>query len=67
MPVPAFTTCIQCACGAKYERAEAHLPIKDIGIYECRVCGAVIERWHGRDVPMFKLVERPAVTKSSAA
>lgn len=67
MPVPAFTTCVQCACGAKYERAEAQLPIKDIGIYECCVCSEVIERWHGRVVPVFKLIERPKATRSSAA
>jgi hypothetical protein len=65
VPVPAFTTCIQCPCGAKYERAEALLPIKDVGVYECNICSAVIERWQGRVVPMFKLIERPK--QSSAA
>ena len=37
--IPAFDACVSCACGAKYERAEAKLPIKDIGMFECVVCG----------------------------
>lgn len=61
------TTSITCACGAKYERAVAHLPIKDIGIYECQHCGATLERWCGRDVPLFKFVCAPAVEDASAA
>lgn len=62
-----FTTCISCECGARYERAEAHLPVKDIGIYECSHCGCVLERWHGRTVPEFKLVHTPEQKSSSAA
>lgn len=54
-----FTTCVSCACGARYERAEAHLPIKDVGIYECHHCGLVLERWQGRVVPEFKLLDLP--------
>lgn len=65
--MPAFSICVRCPCGAKYERAEAHLPIKDIGIFECEVCGEAMERWHGRVVPMFKLIERPPVRTSSVA
>jgi hypothetical protein len=67
MAIPIFSSCVSCQCGAKYERAEAHLPIKDVGIYECCVCGEVLERWHGRDVPMFKLIARPESKASSAA
>lgn len=67
MAAPADITCIQCACGAKYERAAVHLPIKDIGVYECRVCSEVIERWHGRSVPTFKLIEIPPRKETSAA
>ena len=67
MPLPVFSACVACACGAKYERAEANLPIKDIGIFECEVCGDVVERWHGRIVPTFKLVQRPAAKSSTAA
>jgi hypothetical protein len=62
-----FSACVACACGAKYERAEAQLPIKDIGIFECQVCGEVVERWHGRVVPTFRLVAKPALKTSSAA
>jgi len=65
--IPVFTSCVTCACGAKYERAEAHLPIKDIGVFECQCCGEMIERWYGRDVPLFKLVSKPDAKKSSAA
>ncbi len=65
MPIPIFSTCVACACGAKYERAEAHLPIKDVGAFECQVCGEVLERWQGRDVPTFKLIAPPRA--SSAA
>jgi hypothetical protein len=67
VPLPTFSACIWCACGAKYERAEAQLPIKDIGIYECVHCSAVLERWHGRVVPTFRLIERPREEGSNAA
>ncbi len=62
-----FTTCVTCACGAKYERGEVRLPIRDIGIQECEHCGAVIERWHGKVVPIFRLVSTPSARKASAA
>lgn len=67
LSIPVFSACVACACGAKYERAEAHLPIKDVGAFECQVCGEVIERWHGRVVPTFKRVAAPASKTSSAA
>lgn len=67
MAIPVFSSCVLCACGAKYERAEAQLPIKDVGIYECVACGEVLERWHGRKVPMFKLIARPENKTSSVA
>jgi hypothetical protein len=67
VPLPVFSACVACVCGAKYERAEAHLPIKDIGIFECQVCGEVLERWHGRIVPTFRLIQKPAAKTSSAA
>jgi hypothetical protein len=62
-----FSSSISCACGARYERAQAHLPIKDIGAFECQCCGAVLERWYGRDVPLFRLVSKPEAKTSSAA
>jgi hypothetical protein len=65
--MPVFSACVACACGAKYERAEAQLPIKDIGIFDCQVCGEVLERWHGRAVPTFRLVAKPATKTSTAA
>lgn len=67
MGIPTFDTSLSCDCGAKYERAEVKLPIKDIGMFECQVCGEVVERWHGRKVPLFRLVERPQLKKSNAA
>ena len=66
-PLKTTLSCVWCVCGAKYERAEVQLPIKDIGIYDCCVCGSVIERWHGKAVPTFKLLEAPQVKKPSAA
>ncbi|WP_395645871.1 hypothetical protein [Terricaulis sp.] len=61
------SACIWCNCGAKYERVEVRLPIKDIGIFECQFCGEVLERWSGRLVPAFKLVSPPDSEASHAA
>jgi len=46
-------------CGARYHRREVLLPIKDVGIFECQCCGVVVERWHGRLVPVLKLFDTP--------
>jgi hypothetical protein len=62
-----FNTCVSCTCGAHYERAEVALPIKDVGIYECHHCGEVLERWHGKTVPQFRLLAAPQSKASSAA
>lgn len=62
-----YTTCVACACGAKYERAEVKLPIKDIGLRECDFCGAALEQWHGKIVPVLRLVAPPAKSKSASA
>lgn len=51
------TTFIDCACGARYERREVQLPIKDIGCFECFDCGVRLEIWHGRSVPAFTRVK----------
>jgi len=51
-----YNTCVDCECGARYRRAEARLPIKDIGVFECDVCGQVLEHWHSQTVPHFKLI-----------
>ena len=61
------SACIWCNCGAKYERREVRLPIKDIGIFECHVCGEALERWSGRVVPAFKLIGLPETKASDAA
>jgi len=58
---------VQCNCGARYERAEVRLPIKDIGIFECQYCSAVIERWHGKTAPLFRVVKLPDSRPSNAA
>ncbi|HRO04556.1 MAG TPA: hypothetical protein PLS69_13220 [Terricaulis sp.] len=65
--MPQFNSCFTCQCGAKYERGEARLPIRDIGIQECAHCGVVIERWHGKLVPVFRLVSAPEEKKSASA
>lgn len=64
---PNSIACVWCDCGAKYERAEMTLPIKDVGIFECHGCGVVMERWHGKIVPAFKLIAMPTGKSSSAA
>lgn len=51
-------TIIDCECGARYERREVQLPIKDIGCFDCGDCGARLEIWYGRTVPAFKRIER---------
>lgn len=59
-------TMISCACGACYEREVRTLPIKDIGMFECLDCGARIEIWSGRSVPVFKRIKTEAAHKRSA-
>ena len=59
-------TLISCACGACYEREERTLPIKDIGVFECIDCGARMEVWSGRTVPVFKRIKSDSAQKRSA-
>lgn len=59
-------TVVECACGVCYERIERQLPIKDIGMFACEGCGARVEIWSGRSVPMFKRMKREAAQKRSA-
>ena len=65
--VTTYTSCVKCDCGAHYERAEVRLPIKDVGIFDCHNCGAVIERWHGKVAPLFRVVQLPKPKCSNAA
>lgn len=60
-------TCVTCACGAQYERSEARLPIRDVGIQECAHCSAVLERWQGKLVPVYRLIGAPQTKSASAA
>lgn len=62
-----YTMCVTCTCGAKYERGEVRLPIRDIGIQECAACGAVLERWHGKTVPIFRAMSMPAAKPDDKA
>ena len=62
----AETSIIGCACGEQYEREERTLPIKDIGLFECHECGARLEIWSGRVVPVFKRIKSEAAHKRSA-
>jgi len=59
-------TIINCGCGACYEREVRVLPIKDIGLFECTDCGARLEIWSGRSVPVFKPIKSEAAQKRSA-
>lgn len=61
------SACIWCNCGAKYERLDVQLPIKDVGVFECHGCGEVLERWSGRRVPAFKLISLPETKAIDAA
>ncbi len=60
------STITACACGAHYEREVRTLPIKDIGVFECVDCGARLEIWSGRSVPVFKRIKSEAAHKRSA-
>jgi hypothetical protein len=60
------STIVGCTCGAQYERHERTLPIKDIGLFECVDCGARMEIWSGRTVPVFKRIKADAAQKRSA-
>jgi len=51
-------TIVDCGCGARYERREVQLPIKDIGCFDCDDCGARLDLWSGRLVPAFKRLPR---------
>lgn len=62
-----YTSTITCNCGADYERGEVRLPIRDVGMHECAHCGIVLERWHGKIVPIFRLVSTPKPKNASAA
>lgn len=55
--MPPRATISECQCGAAYERREVTLPIKDIGFFECAECGARLEIWSGRNVPVFKQIQ----------
>lgn len=52
----AASSIIECTCGVRYERRERTLPIKDIGMFECDECGARVEIWSGRTVPLFRRI-----------
>lgn len=60
------TTITSCVCGERYEREERTLPIKDIGLFECVECGARLQIWSGRVVPVFKRIKGEAAHKRSA-
>jgi transcription initiation factor IIE alpha subunit len=60
------STIIQCNCGVSYERAEQLLPVKDIGVFDCEMCGERLEMWSGRSVPLFKRVESGTSQRRSA-
>ncbi len=57
---------VQCQCGAAYERREVRIPIRDIGSFDCTDCGARIEIWSGKMVPLFVRVKTPEDTRRRA-
>ncbi|MEQ1808637.1 MAG: hypothetical protein ABL889_01835 [Terricaulis sp.] len=52
-PPPPFAAYHACPCGALYIRRVVTLPIKDIGLFDCELCGVRIEQWSGRSVPVY--------------
>lgn len=57
---------VSCECGSSYEREVRELPIKDIGLFECHDCGARLEIWSGRSVPVFKRIAMLSSERRSA-
>ena len=63
-PMHSNSTIIACGCGAAYTRREVRLPIKDIGLFECHDCGARLECWSGRVVPLFERIRMPEARRA---
>lgn len=53
-PLPPDATFCNCRCGALYVRWVVVLPIKDVGCFDCDLCGVRIEQWSGRSVPVYE-------------
>jgi len=53
LPPPPNASFYDCSCGALYIRRVVVLPIKDIGLFDCELCGVRIEHWSGRSVPVY--------------
>jgi len=49
---------IICRCGAVYERTEQKMVFKHCGVFECSVCGELVETWRGRRLPQFTLIKK---------
>ncbi len=54
---------VECGCGAFYVRRIVSIAMKDIGSFECSVCGHRMETWCGNDVPVYKLIAEPRMSK----
>ena len=48
-----------CKCGLVYSRSEAMAASREIGSFECAVCGATMETWKTAWVPKYRLIAGP--------
>lgn len=48
-----------CNCGAVYDRSETMASSRQIGSFECAVCGATLESWNTSQVTTYRLVSGP--------
>jgi len=48
-----------CKCGAVYNRSEAMAASREIGSFECGLCGTTMETWNTAWVPAYRLVAGP--------
>jgi hypothetical protein len=49
-----------CKCGAVYDRSEHIVEAREVGSFECAVCGATVENWNSAWVPRYKFIACPA-------
>jgi hypothetical protein len=55
----------ECKCGALYGRTFVIADTRDVGSFECLLCGETLDSWHSAWVPKYRLIVGP-VRKPSA-
>jgi hypothetical protein len=51
-----------CQCGVLYDRSEAIAPERQVGSFDCRLCGTTLESWNSANVPTYHLLAGPVRT-----